>query len=136
LVAIACIGIILGYATGVLQTLGYESQSVSFGGLSRTESGLSVGLKTVYLRQGGSFFVDFDAQVNTGALYIALFKVWAPGEDKTRFSHHVKETSSGQLVTPITESGWYNVVFDGSVLGNSPAGSGYNLSYTVRWGVR
>jgi hypothetical protein len=127
---------VLGYATGVLQTLGYESQAVSFQHLSRSESGLSVGLKTIYLRQGSSFFVDYDAQVNTGALYVALYKAWAPGEDKMRLSHYVKETSSGQLVVPITESGWYSAIFDGSVLGNSPAGSGYNLSYTVRWGVR
>jgi hypothetical protein len=104
--------------------------------LSSSESGLSFGLKTIYLRQGSAFFVDYETQVNTGALYVGLFKAWAPGEDKARLSHHVKETSSGQLVVPISESGWYHVVFDGSVLGNSPAGSGYHLSYTVRWGVR
>jgi hypothetical protein len=125
----------LGYATGLLETLGYESQTVR-GGFGRTTRGLSVGTKTMYLRAGHAFFVDYDAHVDTGALYIALTKCWAPGEEKTRFSHHVKETSSGQLVFPITESGWYEAIFDGSVLGHSPPGSGYDVSYTLRWGVR
>jgi hypothetical protein len=131
-----CATIVLGYASGVLQTLGYESQSVSFHRLRSSESGYSVGPKTVYLRRGSSFFVDYDAHVSTGALHVALYKVWAPGEEKMRLSHHVKETGGGQLVVPISESGWYRAIFGGSVLGNSPAGSGYDLSYTVRWGVR
>ena len=127
---------VLGYATGLLETLGYESQTLDGRGLGRSGSGLSLGVKTVYLRAGSAFFVDYDAHVDAGALYVALLKCWAPGEDKTLFHHHVKETSSGQFVVPITQSGWYSAIIDGSVLGNSPPGSGYHLSYTVRWGVR
>jgi hypothetical protein len=128
--------VVLGYATGLLETLGYESKSLDGRGLGRTENGLSAGVKTFYLRAGSAFFVDYDVHVDTGALTVALFKCWAPGEDKALFHHHVKETSSGQLVVPIPESGWYTAFFNGSVLGNSPPGSGYHLSYTVRWGMR
>lgn len=136
LVPVLCTAVALGYSTGLLETLGYESRTLDGRGFGRSASGLSVGVKTVYLRAGSAFFVDYDAHVDTGALVVGLFKCWAPGEDKTRFYHHIKETSSGQLVVPIHESGWYSAVFDGSVLGNSPPGSGYHVSYTVRWGMR
>src|SRR6185295_14021818 len=127
-VAIACLAVVLGYATGLLETLGYESKTIDGRGFGRSASGLSLGVKTVYLRAGSAFLVDYDAHVDTGALYVALLKCWAPGEDKTLFHHHVKETSSGQLVVPINQSGWYTAIFDGSVLGNSPPGTGYDLS--------
>jgi hypothetical protein len=133
---IVCAAIVLGYATGLLETLGYESQHVTYGQLTSSESGWSMGLNTFYVRAGSAFFVDYDAQVSAGSLAIFLFKCWAPGEDKTVLNHHVKETSSGQLVVPITQSGWYTAVFDGSVLGDSPPGSGYDVTYTLRWGLR
>ena len=128
--------VLLGYAAGLLETFGYESRTVRGGGFSHSSQGLSLGTKTMYLRKGQAFFVNYDVQVNTGSFRIALLKVWAPGEAKTRFSHQLQETSSGELAFPITESGWYDAAFDGSVLGHSSPGSGYDVSYSVRWGVR
>src|SRR5213078_453337 len=63
--------VLLAYAGGVLETLGYESQTLRGGGLSRTTRGLSIGTKTIYLRAGNAFFVDYDAQINAGALDVA-----------------------------------------------------------------
>lgn len=130
------LAVALGYQTGVLQTLGYESKVKTSGGLSSSDSGLSLGCKSLYLSAGTVFFARYDVEVKVGSLNIQLIKSWGQIGKKPHFRHRVEETSQGELTFHITESGWYKANFDGSVLGRSPPGSGYDVDYTVRWGIR
>ncbi len=130
------LAVALGYRTGVLQTFGYESKEKSSRGLSSSESGLSLGFKSLYLAAGTVFFADYDVEVKAGSFNIQLIKSSGEIGKKPHFHHQVEQTSQGELTFHITESGWYDADFDGSVLGLSPPGSGYDVHYTVRWGVR
>ena len=128
--------IAIGYQTGMVQTLGYESKSKQGGGFTGTASGYSLGLKTMYFREGQEVFADYDVDIKTGSFLIRLYDYVEFMDPNKRFRHRVESDAKGQASFLIKESGFYRMVFEGSVLGNSPPGSGYDINYTVEWGMR
>jgi hypothetical protein len=58
-----------------------------------------------------------------------------PSSD-TPYHRLISESEKGTVTFPIQESGLYRISFDGTVLGAERNGSGYDLSYHIRWGIR
>jgi hypothetical protein len=118
---------------GLAETLGYETMRKTFGGplARRRETGTSLGLRRFYFRKGQTIFVDYDVRVAYGAFKIFVFEMYVPigkrpGRWRT-FAHN--ETGTAEF--PVEASGYYALQF-----GGSPTGSGYDVSYDIRWGVR
>lgn len=100
-------GLMVAFATGVVETLGYESRHVTGNGLTSTRSGYSLGFNTFYSDTGDT-----------------------PSHAK------ISQTEKGTVKFPILESGLYRISFSGSVLGASRDGDSYDLSYDIRWGIQ
>ncbi len=136
LVSLLLIGVPLGYQTGMFETLGYESKSIKGGGFTSTQSGVSLGVTTMYFFKGQTVFVDYDAEVNAGSLWIKFYNVASMLDADAWLRHKVESTGTGTASFAVEESGWYRLDWDGTVLGKSPAGSGYDIDYTLTWGMR
>ena len=136
LVPLLLLGIPLGYQTGVFETLGYESKSIKGGGFTSTKSGMSLGVTTMYFFKGQTVFVDYDAEVKAGSLWIKVYPLTAMLDADAWLRHKVESTEKGTANFEVEKSGWYRLDWDGTVLGKSPAGSGYDIDYTLTWGVR
>ena len=135
LVPLLLLGVPLGYQTGMFETLGYESKSIQGGGFTSNQTGLSLGLKTMYFFKGQTVFVDYDAEVNAGSLRISFYNLASMLDADAWLRHKVESTEKSTASFTVEESGWYRLDWDGSVLGNSPAGSGYDIDYTLTWGM-
>ena len=86
--------------------------------------------------EGQEFFSDYDVHITAGSFVIRLYKVSGTMDPDTHFLHKVLSDEKGQAHFLIQESGLYQLVFEGSVLGNSAPGSGYHLNYAATWGMR
>ena len=127
---------IVGYQTGIVETLGYESKTIEGGGFTSTESGYALGLKSMYFRQGQPVFAEYEAKVTSGSLVIRMYNVKTVLDPDADFHHRVESTGTGEVTFVVKESGWHHLVFEGSVLGKSPPESGYRIDYTIKWGIR
>ncbi len=136
LVPLLLLAVPLGYQAGMLETLGYESKSIKGGGFTSTKSGISLGVKTMYFFKGQTVFVDYEAEVKAGSLWIKFFNLTSILDAGAWLRHKVESTERGTAIFVVEESGWYRLAWDGTVLGKSPAGSGYDIDYTLTWGVR
>ncbi len=136
LVPFLLLGVPLGYQTGMLETLGYESRTIQGGGFTSTRSGISLGLTTMYFFKGQTVFVDYEAEVKAGSLWIKFYNLTSMLDADAWLRHKVESTEKGTAIFAVEESGWYRLDWDGTVLGKSPAGSGYDIDYTLNWGVR
>ena len=126
----------IAYQTGVIQTLGYESKGLKGSGFTSTSSGYTLGLKTMYFTKGQEVVADYDVDITAGSLVIRMYQYTGIMDPDTHFRHQVKSDEKGQARFLINESGFYKLVVEGSVLGNSPPGAGYQIDYTATWGVR
>ena len=136
LVPLLLLGVPLGYQTGMIETLGYESKSIKGGGFTSTQSGISLGVTTMYFFKGQTVFVDYEAEVKAGSLWIKFYNLTSMLDTDAWLRHKVESTEKGTAIFAVEESGWYRLDWDGTVLGKSPAGSGYDIDYTLTWGVR
>ena len=136
LIPFLLLGVPIGYQAGMLETLGYESKSIKGGGFTSTQSGSSLGLKTMYFFKGQTVFVDYEAEVKAGSLWIKFYGLTSMLDADTWLRHKVESTKKGTATFVVEESGWYRLDWEGTVLGESPAGSGYDIDYTLTWGVR
>jgi len=136
LVPLLLLGVPLGYQTGMLETLGYESKTVKGGGFTSTQSGMSLGLTTMYFFKGQTVFVDYEAEVKAGSLWIRFYSLRSMLDADAWLRHKVESTEKGTAIFAVKESGWYRLDWEGTVLGKSPPGSGYDIDYTLTWGVR
>jgi len=136
LVPLLLLGIPLGYQTGMFETLGYESKSIKGGGFTSNQTGTSLGIKTMYFFKGQTVFVDYEAEVKAGSLWIRFYSLTSMLDAGTWLRHKVESTAKGTATFAVEESGWYRLDWDGTVLGKSPAGSGYDIDYTLTWGMR
>ena len=134
--ALLMTGAILAFATGVVETLGYESRHISGNGLTSTRSGSSWGLKTFYFAKGQDFFAEYEASIQKGSLVVHLYKIGSMPSSETPYHRMISETGKGTVKLPIQESGLYRISFDGTVLGTQRNAGGYDLSYHIRWGIR
>ena len=75
LVPLLLLGVPLGYQTGVFETLGFESKTIKGGGFTSTQSGSSLGVKTMYFFKGQTVFVDYEAEVKAGSLWIRFYSL-------------------------------------------------------------
>lgn len=115
--------------TGLINC-GYESRSIRFYGIGSTSRGYALGFKTMYLREGQTLVVDYETDIETGALGIRLSTVMqgfrTPPEQRTR----VKDSGAGEFRIEILKTGPYRLEFYGS-----PDGDGYDLSYSASWRI-
>ncbi len=135
-VVVVLFGAGVAYATGLIQTLGYESRHVTFHGLaSGTSSGGGFGLKDMLFFEGQTFFADYEAEVNEGSFRIGILDTFGPIGDKPHFVESIDGSGSGEVTYVIPKTGIYSLYFEGSVLG-AAQGGGYDVAYNVRWGAR
>ena len=136
LVPLLLLGIPLGYQIGIFETLGYESKTIKGGGFTSTQSGSSLGLTTMYFFKGQTVFVDYEAEVKAGSLGIRFYRLTSMLDADAWLRHKVESTGKATATFAVKESGWYRLDWEGTVLGKSPAGSGYDIDYTLTWGMR
>lgn len=130
------IGMVLAFATGLVETLGYESRTISGNGLTNSRSGYSWGLKTSYLGKGRKFFAEYETDIQQGSLVVHLYKIGSMPSSETPYHQRISQSGKGTVVFPIQESGLYRISFSGTVLGGQGNPGGYDLSYHIRWGIR
>jgi hypothetical protein len=120
-----------GYVFGLFQTIGYEDRTEKFeSGRGISGGGTTVGPKLMFFFEGDTFFADYEAEIREGSLRIGILRTLS----NTRGAHHIdviERDSKGEVTFQIPETGFYRVYFSGS-----PSGNGYDISYSLRWGVR
>jgi hypothetical protein len=134
--AVLMAGVMMAFATGQVQTLGYESRSLSGDGFTSLKAGHSLGIKTFFFFKNQDFFADYDADIRKGALSIHLVKFGRLPSGNSPYFRKIGESGKGTVTFPIQESGLYHIGFRGSVLGASSRTGSYDLSYQIRWGIR
>ncbi len=130
------VGMMLLVVTGVVETLGYESRNINGNGLSSTNTGSSFGLKYFYFSKGQKFFAEYDAVIQKGSLFVHLTKLGSMPTGDSPYSQKIFKSGKGTVTFPIQENGLYKMSVSGSVLGADSRGRGYDISYSIRWGVR
>ena len=135
LIFAALLFVVIGYQTGNFHTLGYESKTKRGGGFTSSASGYTLGTKTMYFFKGQEVYADYDVDVTAGSLLIRLHNYSGVMNPDMHFRHRVAGDAQGRVNFAVEEDGFYRLVFEGSVLGNSPPGSGYDIDYTVTWGM-
>jgi hypothetical protein len=111
-----------------LLSRGYESKTIRFANISKSSHGSAFGTKRMFLRQGQTLAIDYDAEVEKGSLYLRLRSFWAPHNAPPLDEVRVSQSGSGQLHIPIPSTGVYQLWISGT-----PDRDGYDLSYTVSW---
>ena len=129
-------GVILAFATGVVETLGYESRDISGNGLTSTRAGYSWGPKNFYFAKGQDFFAEYKTAIHKGSLVVHLYKIGSMPSSETPYHRMISQNGKGTVKFRIQESGLYRLSFDGTVLGTQRNAGGYDLSYHIRWGIR
>lgn len=129
-------GMVLAFATGLVETLGYESRTISGNGLMSSRSGYSLGLKTYYFGKGRKFFAEYETDIQQGSLVVHLYKIGSMPSGETPYHQRISQSEKGTVVFPIQESGLYRISFRGTVLGGQRNPGGYDLSYHIHWGIR
>jgi hypothetical protein len=124
------------FATGMVETLGYESRDLSGNGPTSTRSGYSWGLKTFYFTTGQDFFTEYETVIHKGSFVIHLYKIGSMPSSETPYHRMISQSGKGTVKFPIQESGLYRISFRGTVLGQQRNAGGYDLSYHIRWGIR
>jgi len=90
----------------------------------------------MYFRQRQTVFVEYDAKVKAGSFLIRVYNYQTMLDADATFCHPIESTGTGEVTFVVKESGWHRLKFEGFVLGNSPPGSGYEVDYTITWGMR
>jgi hypothetical protein len=134
--AVFMVGVMMAFATGQVQTLGYESRSLSGDGLTSMKAGHSLGLKTFYFFKNQEFFADYDTDIRKGALTIHLVQFGRLPSGNSPYHQKIRQSEKGTVRFRIQESGLYHIGFRGSVLGGQSRTGSYDLSYQIRWGIR
>ena len=129
-------GMVLAFATGLVETLGYESRTISGTGLTNTRSGYSLGLKTLYFEKGQDFFAEYETVIEKGSLVVHLYKIGSMPSSDTPYHRMISKSGKGTVEFPIQERGLYRISFSGTVLDAHRNTGGYDLSYHIRWGIR
>jgi len=127
---------VLAFATGMLETLGYESRGITSNGFTSSRSGYSWGLKTFYFAKGQDFFAEYETEIQKGSLVVHLYKIGSMPSSETPYHRMISESGKGTVKFPIQATGLYRISFDGTVLGTQRNAGGYDLSYHIRWGIR
>ena len=136
ILAIVVGGLGVGFGTGMVETLGYESRSLMGNGLTSMKSGYSLGINTFYFFKGQEFFADYEADIREGALIVHLYKFGSMPTSDSPYFHKINQSGKGTVLISIRESGLYRMNFSGSVLGAKSGTGRYDLSYQMRWGIR
>lgn len=68
-------GMVLAFATGMVETLGYESRNISGNGFTSTRLDHSFGLKTFFFAKGQNFFAEYETVIQKGSLIVHLYKI-------------------------------------------------------------
>lgn len=126
----------MGFSTGIVEVLGYESRGLGGNGLTSTKSGYSFGLKTFYFTKGQNFFAEYETAIQKGSLIVHLYKLGSMPPNDTPYYRKISESGNGTINFPIQESGLYRVNLHGSVLASNHGVGSYDLSYETRRGIR
>ncbi len=134
--AVLVVGVMMAFATGQVQTLGYESRSLSGDGFTSMKAGHSLGVKTFYFFKNQEFFADYDADIRKGALTVHLVQFGRLPSGHSPYYQKIGESGKGTVRFLVQESGLYHIGFRGSVIGGQSRTGSYDLSYQIRWGIR
>lgn len=115
------------YGTGLLSS-GYRSKHITYSGFSSTDSGTSIGSRTVHLREGQTFVVNYSAEIEKGDFNIFVKKAFAPLDAPAEHAVKLVRNGQGRLKIPIRETALYTIYTYGS-----PRGGGYDITYTLSW---
>lgn len=127
---------VLAFATGMIETLGFESRDIDGNGLTSTGSGYSLGLKTFYFAKGQDFYAEYETSIQKGSLVVHLYKIGSMPSSETPYHRMISQSGKGTVKFHIQEGGLYRMSFSGTVLSTQQDAGGYDLSYHIRWGIR
>ena len=129
--------LLAAYRFGLISTLGYESKTIHTGSNAfvSTKAGTSIGPKTLFFFEGQEVTVTYDADVKRGALVIRMYRMTAPMKPDPDHRVKIDEGGPGIARFPIRKTGLYKLEIEGTVLGADPSTRGYEISYSVYWGV-
>ena len=132
-------GWLLAYATGLFPWLGYAwLNDESFGAgpvgvIGRTSYGTSFGIDEFLFFEGQKIVIDYEADIRAGSLYFYVFQPF-DGTLGDGVSHYVTTSGSGTWTARIAKTAIYTIVIEPTVVNGG--GSGWDMSYSVRWGAR
>jgi hypothetical protein len=129
-------GMMVAFATGMVETLGYESRDIRGNGLTSTRVGHTLGLQTFYFVKGQEFFAEYETAIQQGSLYVFMHKYWTLPSTDSPYHRSITQSGKGTVTFLIQESGLYHIGFKGNMLGAQGYGKTYDLSYHIRWGIR
>lgn len=135
---LTAVSVVLAYATGMITVLGHASANESLHGIVSGRWGLieRVGLSTFYAPQGWQVYVDYEVEADAGSLRLWLHEPWVPIDRKVSEFKHVGGKSRGRVVFDVPRSSVYSFDYQGSVLGGPVDQRGYDLSYSITWGIQ
>jgi hypothetical protein len=95
--------------------------------------GTSFGIDRFLFFRGQEAFVEYDADIRAGSLYLYVFSPWDRKLGGGQASY-VTASGSGEWTVPIHKTGFYVVVIHPTTVRSDD--SGWDISYSVRWGAR
>lgn len=122
---------------GLITTLGYEARTIQTAAVpvASTTFGTGIGLKTMVYFAGQEVTVDYDADVRRGGLIIRLYSVTRPMGGDRDHRHRVVSSGRGTATFHIRTTDLYKLVIEGTVLGADRTARGYDVSYSLVWGL-
>ncbi|MEQ9639994.1 MAG: hypothetical protein RIM84_08215 [Alphaproteobacteria bacterium] len=136
-IAVLFVGaVVLGgaYGAGLITFLGYETRSSTETKLYATDNGFEIGLNTLWLFEGQTYYVDYEATVERGQFRFGLFKLPLNLKDDTNsFRKVLRADGAGTATWRVTATGLYLAYFDAdSEIGERE----HEVDFTVTWGAR
>jgi hypothetical protein len=115
------------YYLGLLETVGYEEATLPGGTPGQWNATSSLGFSSMYLVEGQTAFVSYDAKVRSGGLRIRI----RDRHRETVDQHTVHRSGNGELRFEVPASGVYRFDIDRELGVGST-----DLDYTATWGAR
>ena len=122
---------VLGWETGYARTHGMGSLFSIAGVLSWH---IPLGSKIFYARAGQEVFVNYDKAATAGSLWMSTRPLFSLME--TTAYTYADTKPQGTITLKIPASGLYYLDITPTVLGGPKSTRGYDLSWTLTWGVR
>jgi hypothetical protein len=92
--------------------------------------GWTLGPKTVNLRRGQTFIVNYEADIKRGSLHFRVDRGWYGVSNGSIGAHAVHASGSEQFKAAIPSDGWYRLTISGR------ADGGCDLDYFAKWSAQ
>ena len=123
-----------GYGAGLITVLGYETRSSTETKLYATNSGFELGLNTLWLFEGQTYYVDYEAKVEHGRFRFGVFPLPLDlNDDTNKFRKVLTTDGAGTATWRVPKTGLYLAYFDAD---GDIGKREHEIDFTVTWGAR